>query len=356
MQESVFFDRIDQSIAENIPFVFYRKPQEENVFAIFQNDNLLYTDVELSQKGFVFAAFDDKEKTIIFPSHRCKTYQFSYISKQKSIAKSKKRYPNKEKSLKEQHIQLVQKGIDAVRKGTFSKVVLSRKEDIIFPEESIKMIFKRLLDHYPEAFVYVWFHPVIGLWMGASPEILLKVTDGRFKTMALAGTQSFRGDMNVIWNKKEKQEQQFVTDYILSDLDKDQLIVSKPFTLKAGSLLHICTEIHGEISDKNNIKNLVKRLQPTPAICGLPREESKAFILQYENYDRSFYTGFLGELDPGQNQNTSLFVNLRCMQIDLKAKDKAVLYIGGGITIDSDPVKEWEETVVKSEIMKKVLY
>jgi isochorismate synthase len=95
---------------------------------------------------------------------------------------------------------------------------------------------------------------------------------------------------------------------------------------------------------------LIDALHPTPAVCGLPKESAKEFILENEGYDRSFYTGFLGELSVENRSN--LFVNLRCMQV----KDATYyIYIGGGITSASVPEKEWEETVAKSKVMLRVL-
>ncbi|NOQ91872.1 MAG: isochorismate synthase, partial [Flavobacteriaceae bacterium] len=69
-----------------------------------------------------------------------------------------------------------------------------------------------------------------------------------------------------------------------------------------------------------------------------------------ENYNREFYTGYLGELNI--KEQSHLFVNLRCMQIK---NTKAFIYVGGGITLESNPEKEWVETVTKSEVMKLVL-
>jgi isochorismate synthase len=73
-------------------------------------------------------------------------------------------------------------------------------------------------------------------------------------------------------------------------------------------------------------------------------------VLDNEAYKRSYYTGFLGELNIHKNSN--LFVNLRCMEIK---RNNAEIYIGGGITKGSIPEKEWEETVAKSNIMLKAL-
>ena len=74
-------------------------------------------------------------------------------------------------------------------------------------------------------------------------------------------------------------------------------------------------------------------------------------------YERDYYTGFLGELNIPQEKSsvpkTALFVNLRCMKIN--DKNSASLFIGGGITEDSNAEREWEETISKSKTMKCVL-
>ena len=192
--------------------------------------------------------------------------------------------------------------------------------------------------------------------------------------MSLAGTQQFKDSINVEWQEKEIQEHQFVTDFIVDELLKIDITsnVSKTITVKAGSLLHLHAAISGRLKDKYQISNLIKALHPTPAVCGLPKEKAKAFILENENYNREFYTGFLGELnfevDKRQKKNnrrnienhaynfkeiqSNLFVNLRCMQVK---NEEIFIYIGGGITKDSNPEKEYLETVAKAEVMKSII-
>ena len=222
--------------------------------------------------------------------------------------------------------------------------------------------------------MYYWFHPETGIWLGATPETLLNVERDKFKTMSLAGTQSFQGTSNVNWGEKEIEEQQIVTDSILENL-KDKVSgaihKSEPYTTRAGNLLHLQTDIQGMLNTKSRLKNLLLALHPTPAVCGLPKEKAKKFILENENYDREFYSGFLGELNmkkeikrnsnPRNQENqayasilkqTSLFVNLRCMKLEA---GKASLFIGGGITKDSNAADEWQETVNKSQTIKAVL-
>jgi isochorismate synthase len=98
------------------------------------------------------------------------------------------------------------------------------------------------------------------------------------------------------------------------------------------------------------LKDLVTALHPTHAVCGLPKNTAQQFILENESYLRTNYSGFLGELN--MHNSSQLFVNLRCMQI---INNCAEIFVGGGITNESVPEKEFEETVSKSQIMKNIL-
>ena len=297
---------------------------------------MLYYLINYKQKGFVFAPFDDQEKSILFPLEKCNIYSasISYPQNNLTIEKKENKSLNTDEKAKTSHIKLVDKGINFLRSENITKVVLSRKETIPIGQTLKSEIFDRLIRYYPQAFVFIYFHPKVGLWIGATPETLISIKGNGFKTMALAGTKLFKEKEHAEWGEKEIEEQQI-----------------KPFTKKAGGLLHICTEIHGELSSNDQIQTLTHKLHPTPAVCGLPKEMAKSFILKNENYNRAFYTGFFGELNI--NNTSDLFVNLRCMQIK---EQTASLYIGSGITKDSDPISEWEETVSKSEVMKRVLF
>jgi len=348
----LLYNKIEQLLQLKTPFVAYRKPSDKTIYLMVQQDDALYYLNNYSQKGFVFAPFDDQEKTILFPLDKCELSNFSYDQENSFIPQKemKEEYLSDEQP-KRNHIELVTKGIDFLKKEKVKKVVLSRKEKVSIGKILKGALFNRLIQHYPLTFVSVCYHPKVGLWMGATPETLLRVEDNIFTTMSLAGTQRYRGKDHEDWGAKEKVEQQIVTDFIVSQLNDFKLEISKPISKKAGSLLHICTEIKGELNSNDQLEVLIKKLHPTPAVCGLPKEESKSFILKNENYDREFYTGFLGELN--MNNTSDLYVNLRCMQMD---GQNASLYIGGGITKESNPISEWEETVTKSEVMKRVLF
>lgn len=346
-------DRIDQLLESGTPFVAYRKPTDISVTLMVQQDDSLYFLKNYSQKGFVFAPFDDQEKSILFPLEKCKIFStsISYPQYNLTIEKKENTSLNSDEKAKTSHIKLVDKGIDFLRLKNVRKVVLSRKETIPIGQILKSEIFNRLIRYYTQAFVFIYFHPKVGLWIGATPETLLSIKGNGFKTMALAGTQSNERKKQIEWGEKEIEEQQIVTDFIVKQLKDFNLNVTKPFTKRSGDLFHICTEINGKLSSNDQIETLIHKMHPTPAVCGLPKEMAKSFILQNENYNREFYTGFLGELNI--KKLNDLYVNLRCMKIN---DQTASIFIGGGITKDSDPENEWEETVSKSEVMKRVLF
>ncbi|SNR16899.1 Isochorismate synthase [Tenacibaculum jejuense] len=340
------------SLQDNLPFVVYRKPNSKQVQSFFQKNTTLFFSNEFDEEGFVFAPFDNTKSSILIPLNESEVIHENLddLSDNSKVVFESDSLKNKA----DIHIDLVKDAINAIKNNQFKKVVLSRDEEVLLKDFDAITVYQRLLVNYPTAFCYLWFHPKVGLWMGATPETLLDIKDNEFSTMSLAGTQIYNPEKETSWGEKELDEQQLVTDYITEKLreESEYLTVDNLETIKIGNLLHLRTKISGRA--KYDIKSVIKVLHPTPAVCGFPKEESKSFILKNENYDRSFYTGFLGELNLTENNTrfSSLYVNLRCMQIK---EDKAILYIGGGITKDSDPEKEWEETKVKSLAMKRVL-
>lgn len=350
------FAKIENSYQKKQPFVVYRKPESTDIAGFFQKNDVLNILNDFSESGFIFAPFDSSKKTIFFPENDA-----DFIS-EKLHFKSLKNKENEfvENSIqRENYIKVVLNAVDEIANGTFKKVVISRKEAIKLNDFNLVEVYQKLLQNYPTAFVYVWFHPKVGLWLGATPETLLNIENSNFETMSLAGTQTASDLQNVVWQQKELIEQGLVTDFIqnqLKNLSSD-LKINPIETIKAGNLFHLRTKVSGKLNtEKFELKNLIEALHPTPAVCGLPRNESKKFICENENYEREFYTGFLGELNL-KNTNSDvkksmLYVNLRCMKI---TKMTANLFIGGGITIDSNPEKEWQETVSKSKTMKLVL-
>ncbi|MGI9531339.1 chorismate-binding protein [Lutimonas sp.] len=351
--------KIQQAKDEQLPFVIYRKPESDEVKVLIQkNQRLDYSD-DFKSSGFVLAPFDTSKQAVVFEENNLEIFHCDISKELLADAYIFQKQPQitRDPDDQLQHMQLVQKGIDEIRKGSFVKAVLSRSESYIIKEVDVTAVFLRLMRKYPSAFVYVWYHPAIGIWSGASPELLLRTEGKNFQTMSLAGTQKYSGSVDVSWGEKEIKEQRIVTDHIVESLQGMPLELSDLYTRKAGDLLHLCNDIKGQLGVNTSLHELIEKLHPTAAICGLPKKEVRQFILREEGYDRSYYTGFLGELNmnDGKESRSNLFVNLRCMQLIERPNPQAIIYVGGGITLGSNPLLEWKETVDKSLIMKSVL-
>jgi isochorismate synthase len=342
------------SIIENhwkseLPLVVYRKPNTNEVISIFQQDSNLYHVHDFSEKGFVFAPYDRRAPGILTRADKIYSHEYQ-IRHLKFDTPNFGAIPGEGRKY---HIEIVNKGIKEIVNNKFKKVVLSRK--IVVPNNSSPIeIFRKVLDSYPNAFCYFWYHPKIGIWIGATPELLFLKQNSTLVTVSLAGTKKSTTTDKPSWGKKEKEEQDLVTQHIVQQLSGyvPDLSIGKVNSVRAGNLWHLKTKIWGTVGDLK-LKSIIQALHPTPAICGLPVSEAEAFIERNENYDREYYTGFLGELNIDNDKTSHLFVNLRCMQIK---DDSAFLYIGGGITGSSNAEQEWIETVHKSETMLNMIF
>lgn len=242
----------------------------------------------------------------------------------------------------------------ALCSGEFRKLVLSRKADVTCPARfSWAAAFAAACRRYVHSYVYLFYMPHVGFWLGATPEILLCGEAGRYRTVSLAGTQYLcDGRLAGPWSEKNIAEQACVTQYIADCLQRQGIgaMAEGTYTATAGELAHLKTDLCFSLSSTDRLGDLLQELYPTPAVCGLPKAEARQFICRHEGYDRSYYAGFLGRLDP--DGSTELYVNLRCMQ---GTGDGLHLYAGGGLLAASVLEDEWMETERKMQTMKYVI-
>ncbi|WMJ75007.1 chorismate-binding protein [Cytophagaceae bacterium ABcell3] len=249
--------------------------------------------------------------------------------------------------------EIVVQAREQIRKeGDFKKVVLARNQFVDPPSDfSPTDLFLKTAQSYPHAFAFLFSYSPFGTWMGATPEILVQVTkENTFKTVALAGTQSSEGKdtSDAVWTQKEIEEQALVSRYIINCFKQIRLREFEeegPLTVRAAGLLHLKTYFSvdlNQIEYKGLGNDMLKLLHPTSAVCGMPRNEAMQFILDKEDTDREYFSGFSGPVNIDNEIN--IFVNLRCARLD---QEKIVLFSGAGITRDSNPDKEWLETSLK---------
>ncbi|MBT6236621.1 chorismate-binding protein [Bacteroidia bacterium] len=234
---------------------------------------------------------------------------------------------------------------DAMSRGGIDKVVLARNE-ILEGNYSSQQAFQNAVKKYPESYgYYVNIGPE--QWVGASPELLMHYEEGVLYTVALAGTKS----LDESFTDKEEEEQAMVCDFIEDKLTAVGIAgYTKSETTEAlfNTIKHLKTTYTVTCTEDKALE-LLKHLQPTSAVCGLPRDKSFAFIQEFETMNRSFYSGVTGVM---RKNSATFFVNLRCMRF---YEGKVELFAGAGITKDSLPASEWEETEKKIATIKELL-
>ena len=334
-----------------LPFVVYSEPESSTATVYFQKDAVLHTTNNFTEAGFIFAPFDFMDSAIYIPEEENNVFQFNIENNATEVSLVNNSGSNSDK---ERYIELISKTLKVIKQQKTTKIVVSRYEDISINRFEVKTLIEQLFSSNFSAFRYIWYHSKTGLWCGATPEVLVKITGNSFTTMALAGTKQYNESKAVHWTSKEIDEQQLVTDSITNCLQRvtSVLKVSNAYTHRAGSLLHLRTDITGILKNrKTTLSTIAAALHPTPAVCGSPQRFAKKYILENEGYSREYYTGFMGPINT-ENTPSTLMVNLRCLRIE---NNIARIFVGGGITLGSNPQDEWQETQNKMQTMLQVL-
>lgn len=321
-------------------FVIYSTPDEDfGDFWFLSGSGLTLDEVDLNSPGFICHPFEKSDEAFML----------------KGIAHPMELYPESSKVIgfpidppEEKYLEKIGAVLNEIKSGDCDKVVLSRVKEIYLDEIKVKEALARLKFDNLGCLVYLVHHPLVGTWIGATPETLLRQKRGHYSTMALAGTKLSKDERD--WTQKEQNEQKIVSDYILEALTKAGVTAIEthgPETTTAGELSHIRTVFNFQTDD---IGRVIQSLHPTPAVCGSPVGKARDIISDLETQSRGYYCGYLG---PVSNKGDfHLFVNLRCAEI---LKDHLRLHVGGGITANSNPEDEWQETEHKAQTLLRVL-
>jgi isochorismate synthase len=249
----------------------------------------------------------------------------------------------------EHYMQSVEKGIALIEKAQAKKVVLSRI--VSFPHQGLTAegIFNLFNEKFPNAAVFAFTDENNSHWIGATPELLFRKRGNSYSTISLAGTR--KAGTTEEWGKKEIEEQHLVTEFIQQELKvigAGNIQCNELHTRNAGSIEHLCNAISFEYNgDWNEVMNT---LHPTPAVCGMPREQAKGIIEDLETHDREYYTGLIGI---EQGDYVDVYVILRCLKY---SEDLLHVFVGAGITAESVPMFEARETRWKAESLTSVIF
>ncbi len=257
----------------------------------------------------------------------------------------------------------VSAALDAFAQGRLSKVVLSRKLTLTLHQPADpKRVMARLMAQNPHAFHFSLPLGQDRRLLGASPELLLRVSGGEVFTHPLAGSarrasEPAQDEMvarDLLASRKDQHEHRLVIDEIrrvLTPHCRELAIPAHPSLMSTDTLWHLGTPIAGRLNGgEASVLSLACQLHPTPALCGYPTELARQFIREQEPFRRALFSGIVGWCD---NQgNGEWAVVIRCGVLD---GHQVELFAGAGIVAGSDPAMEWAETGTKLGTMLKAL-
>lgn len=317
------------------------------IYFKFPFDEKLYTTNENSEeKALIFQSFDESD-TVSFNGN---IIAVNHISEQFSNQLLIQDETQFSAETHEEYLEKLDEVIQVIKNNNLPKLVISRRKIFKdFKEIDLEKSFRNLCETYPNTFRYVFVRGE-NAWIGAFSEVLGKFNKAthEFETMSLAGTIP----VSASWSQKEIEEQKPVSSYIRSILGKfnkeNTIQESETYDHISGNIKHLRTDFKLKINPED-LDAIIEKLHPTPAVCGIPKDFCKEKIQEIEKFPRELYAGFI-RIET--NDFIQYFVNLRCAKL---YSDSVHLFVGGGITAQSNPEKEWIETELKSEAVLKNL-
>jgi para-aminobenzoate synthetase/4-amino-4-deoxychorismate lyase len=198
--------------------------------------------------------------------------------------------------------------------------------------------------------------------LSQSPELFIQKTGAILKAMPMKGTASAlsNGASALSEDPKNQAENVMIVDLLRNDLSRISLPgtvqVPKLFEVaRHGDVLQMTSTVQGEIKPKTSLLTILQAVFPCGSVTGAPKKRSMEIIQELEPFDRGYYCGALGWLDP--NGDFAFSVPIRTVEIgeDVQSHSRHfTLGVGAGITIDSDAQQEWEECQIKAAFLKEL--
>ncbi|HEX5631346.1 MAG TPA: isochorismate synthase [Acidimicrobiia bacterium] len=257
------------------------------------------------------------------------------------------------------YLDWVDQAVTAIRAGELSKVVMARA---VVMRRALTLdafaVVARLRDDHPGSWVFGW-QAGEAAFVGASPELLVARTGEHMEANPLAGSAR-RGDdpeqdrklgEGLLASIKDRDEHELViVDALerLGPLAEGLHRSPTPQLQRFTTVQHLATPIAG--TTRARLLELAAALHPTAAVGGVPRGPALAFIARMEDFERGWYSGGIGWVDPEGDGEVA--IALRCA---LLRGDTATAYAGCGIVAGSVPAEELEETRLKLRPILEVL-
>ena len=249
-----------------------------------------------------------------------------------------------------------------IRAGDIFQAVLAERFECTTPISAID-IFSELYGSDPAAYTF-FFSFSSGEFLGASPEALLKVEEGRMITHPIAGTKPRGGTpahdralaKNLRASRKEGAEHLMLVDLARNDIGRvakaGSVRVNFFRTLKKFSnVMHLVSEVEGVLDSSQSPLDALEACFPAGTLSGAPKIRAMQLLSKLEKVDRGLYGGAVIALDPAAKFLESC-IAIRCME---KKGDLAILRAGAGIVADSKPELEYAEISHKLRSVRQAL-
>ncbi|MBO6107940.1 MAG: anthranilate synthase component I [Eubacterium sp.] len=255
---------------------------------------------------------------------------------------------------REAYVDMVEKGKNYIREGDIFQIVLSNRLSAPF-EGSLLDTYRHLRTINPSPYMFYFAGTDVEV-AGASPETLVKLEDGVLHTFPLAGTRP-RGktekedeelEKELLADEKELAEHNMLVDLGRNDLGRisefGTVEVEKYHSIERFShVMHIGSTVRGMIRKDKDALDAIEAVLPAGTLSGAPKIRACQLISELENNKRGIYGGAIGYIDFTGNMDTCIAI-----RIVYKKNGKVFIRSGAGIVADSDPDKEFEESMNKA--------
>jgi menaquinone-specific isochorismate synthase len=254
--------------------------------------------------------------------------------------------------------QAVARALELVEEGELQKLVLAVRQDLQLPQRLDPLTWlAQLRRSQPGSCRFLWQPAAAEALLGASPERLLTVRQGRLRCDALAGTAAVGADgsgaaADLLSSAKDRHEHELVVEAITLALRQRGLtprLPRHPRLARHGGLLHLHTPITAELRGRHPLV-LAEALHPTPAVAGLPRRQAMAWLRSLEPFDRGNYAAPIGWIDSHGDIDLRVAIRsgrLRGRRLELTA--------GAGLVRGSHPERELREVGLKLDVLLQQL-
>ncbi|GGZ70608.1 anthranilate synthase component I [Lysobacter xinjiangensis] len=258
---------------------------------------------------------------------------------------------------REGFIEAVEKSKDYIRAGDIFQVVLSQRLSVPFKARPVD-VYRALRALNPSPYMY--FLDVGDMQVvGSSPEILVRLQDGEVTVRPIAGTRP-RGatpeqdaalEAELLADPKERAEHLMLIDLGRNDVGR----VSAPGTVEVGEqfvieryshVMHIVSEVTGRLQDGLSYADVLRATFPAGTVSGAPKIRALEVIRELEPIKRNVYAGSIGYIGWHGDADTAIAIRTAVIQ-----DGRLYVQAGAGIVYDSNPQKEWEETMNKGRAL-----